>query len=159
MSETTASSGDHGLEHVYLDDPNPANLALRIAAPENRESRWTPLKGQVVDLFEWVLATRLAQFFMGWLALTPVLDYLSDILTAANFFWEEHVWWGTATLAIVYLSSRFTVLYLALLPMPDAWNIFYLFVPGLWHKAIGNSGGPPSANVLQSASVDRRNVR
>lgn len=124
-------------ENVDLEDPNPATTTSNAAATDNGESCWVQLKRKAVSLFKWVLATRLALFFMGCLALTPVLDILSDILTAADFFRDGHVWWGTLTLAIMYSSSRFTVLYLALLPMPDAFNLLCLYVPGLVQKIVG----------------------
>ena len=46
---------------------------------------WAQLK-LVVRLFEWVLTTRVALFCMGFLALTPVLDIISDVFDCGQLF-------------------------------------------------------------------------
>lgn len=76
-----------------------------------------------------------AMFFYGLLALSPVVDVLSDILTAANFALRGHPWWATLTLVVFYMSGRFTVVFLALCPIPTARNIVCLYFPLCWPLA------------------------
>lgn len=65
-------------------------------------------------------------------SMSAPVDVLSDLLTAIEHGRMGQVWWCTLTVVVIYLSCRFTVLFLALRPKPTWKNLVWLYVPGLW---------------------------
>lgn len=99
----------------------------------HKETCWQHLlKSQVAVFCKGLAGSRPAMFLNALLALSPVADILSDLLTAASFAYNGHAWWSAITLGIFYLSGRFTVMFMALCPTPSAWNLFCLYLPGCW---------------------------
>ncbi len=99
----------------------------------HEQTCWQQLLNSQVTVFcKGLAGSRPAMFFNALLALSPVADILSDLLTAASFAYNGHAWWTAITLGIFYLSGRFTVMFMALCPTPSAWNLFCLYLPGCW---------------------------
>lgn len=83
-----------------------------------------------------LLGSRFAMFCYCLLAFLPVVDILSDLLTAADFANNGHPWWAATTLGIVYLSGRFTVLFMVVCPFPSAKNLLRVYLPLCWIPAL-----------------------
>ncbi len=90
-------------------------------------------------------------FLYCLLAVSPVVDIVSDLLTAANFAWCGHPRWAIATLVVVYMSGRFTLVLMALRPELSFRSLVCLYVPGCW--VLANIFETPSACVEEDASV------
>ena len=76
--------------------------------------------------------SRVAMLFYGLVALSPLVDVSSDLLTAVNFVYYGHCWWAAMTLAVFYMSGRLVVVFMALCPTPNARNLICLYLPGFW---------------------------
>lgn len=125
------------------------------------------LKNKVVVLCMGLAKSRFAMFCNCLLAFLPVVDILSDLLTAANFANNGHLWWTAITLGVFYLSGRFTVLFMAKCPGASARNILLLYLPflsllttekkertkGVEGYVEGRHGFRPTKSTRQKASL------
>lgn len=106
-------------------------------------------------------------FVCALMSLLPVLDVLTDLLAAGNFALDGHPWWCTISVVIFYLSSRFTVLFLAIHPQPKLYNVFCLYVPipGLWvatgttRASRASDGAAGAGEGSQNGPAHQREIR
>ncbi|CAN0291295.1 unnamed protein product [Scytosiphon promiscuus] len=126
--------------------------SLGPQAAEIEKTCWQRFLGSRLVVFcLGLLESRVAMLLYALLALSPVVDILSDVLTAANFALSGHPWWATTTMVVFYMSGRFTVVFMALCPTPSAWNLMYLYLPGCWLLLKGEE--TPGAAVQKTQSL------
>lgn len=160
-------SNEQGV-HSSQPDPHPApehrnssialeNVGVRTSVEGQDASGmsvWSWIKeSRAIKCWEWVKGTTVGLTIFALLAMAAVFDVITDGLTAANFFWSGHVYWGTIRLAVLFMSSRYTVLFLALHPTPTTGNLIRLYVPGLWFMVKSRETVAGAATAGDGATV------
>ncbi len=101
--------------------------------PEAPAGRWQRLSdSRVGTCFSTFLDSRAAKVGYGVLALAPLADVITDLLTAGNFWLLGHRWWACLTLGIVYMNCRFTIVFMALCMLPSLRNFVSMYLPAAW---------------------------
>lgn len=101
--------------------------------PEPPCGLWQRLSDtRVGTCFSALLDSGAAKVAYGVLALAPLADVLTDLLTAGNFWLRGHRWWACLTLGIVYMNCRFTIVFMALCMLPSLRNFVSMYVPAAW---------------------------
>eukprot|EP00903_Cladosiphon_okamuranus_P006019 g5937.t3 len=111
-------------------------------------------KSEVALFCKNLAGCRFAMLCYSLLAFLPVLDILSDLLTAVIFASEGHPWWAGITLGIFYLSGRFTVLFMVLCPIPSLKNLVYVHLPLCWVPAMRRGGKKDQADGPKNAQEE-----